>query len=81
MIIMSSMPSVALLSMTQKNKRSGRRTHPLSTNHVGEPPKQQLAKDGSNRCSNFHAQVLIRIEDLIFAVNVSEHGGSNIDLR
>jgi len=37
-------------------------THPLTADNISQPTKQELSDQGTNRCSNLDAEILIDIE-------------------
>jgi hypothetical protein len=55
------------------------RTHPLATNDIRQPTKQELANKCSDRRSNLYPKILIDARFSTFAVDIAQHNGGNVD--
>jgi hypothetical protein len=53
--------------------------HPLSSNNISKPSKQQLTDKGTDRVGDLYPQILIGSVLLSVMVDVSNHGSSDGD--
>jgi len=51
--------------------------HPLTSNNISEPSKQQLTDKGTDRMCHFDSQILVGGILLSVVVDVSNHGSSD----
>lgn len=56
-------------------------THLFAPDEIGQPPEEELTEDSSHGCRHLHSQVLVGVEDLVFAIDIAKHGSSNVNLH
>lgn len=64
---------------TRPSKSNLGHTHALPPKDIGEPTKDNLAKKITDWGGNLDAKILINIQRMVMAVNITEHLRGNVD--
>jgi len=53
--------------------------HPLSTDDISQPTEQELTNQSADRGGDFDAKILMGGEFTTFAIDITQHGGGDVD--
>lgn len=62
-----------------KGNTKGERTHLLPSKNIGEPAEEELTAQGANRRCDLESKILLLVELLLGAVDITNHDGGDVD--
>jgi hypothetical protein len=73
-IIINSTPSEKISEIQMTCGEGERLTHPLTTDYICQPTKEDLTDESTDGGCDFDSQVLVLVQLLAFTIDIAQHG-------